>query len=379
MKNFYRRGMLIIIFLLFLALLFIIFSTQAEASNLHATNSFYQQQVSGTVRNENGEALRGVSVLIKNRQYGTITSNDGVYTIQVQPQDTLVFSSLGFKNVEIPVHDRGIIDVVLLEDIASLGEVIINAGYYNTTRRERTGNISQVKGGEIELQPLTSPIAALQGRMAGVEITSGGANPGGATTIRIRGINSLRSQGNYPLYIIDGVPISSVPVESNSSLSRSGIDPLNNLDPTNIASIEVLKDADATAIYGSRGANGVVLITTKKGSNRGLEASIYTGSSTLANRLDLLNTQEYLQVRREAFENDGVEPDNFNAYDLVLWDQERYTDWQEFFFGGQSNVSNASIAFSGGEKNTTYRIGGSFFKQGTIYPGDLIIAKEQVI
>lgn len=377
MKNFYRRGMLVIIFLLFLAFLFIIFSTQAKASNLHRTNSFYQQQVSGTVRNENGDGLRGVSVLIKNRQYGTITDDDGFYDLQVQPQDTLVFSSLGYKNVEIPVQGRSVVDVVLLEDIAFLGEVMINAGYYNTTRRERTGNISQVKGEEIELQPLASPITALQGRMAGVEITSGGANPGSASTIRIRGINSLRSDGNYPLYIIDGVPLSAIPIKSNSLLNTAGIDPLNNLDPANIKSIEVLKDADATAIYGSRGANGVVLITTKHGTDNGTGFQIrtYTGISKVPGKLELLDTDRYLQLRQLAFENDGVEPDQNNAYDLLLWDNQRYTDWQEYAFGNNAQVNNASLAFSGGSKQTFFRIGGSIFNQGTIYPGDFNYSK----
>ena len=329
-----------------------------------------QQEVLGLVEDQNGLPIPGVTVSIKNTNRGTVTNLDGEYNITAPAKGILVFSYVGYKKQEIAVDGRAAINVRLEEDIAALGEVQINAGYYNTTRRESTGNISRVTTEEIENQPVVSPIQALQGRMAGVEIISGGANPGGAPTIRIRGTNSLRKGGNYPLYIIDGVPVNSVPIESNSLLSNSGIDPLNNLNPANIKSIEVLKDADATAIYGSRGANGVVLITTKGGSKKGLEASIYTGTSSLANKLDLLNTAGYLQVRREAFQNDGVEPDNFNAYDLVLWDQDRFTDWQEFFFGGHAEVTNASLAFSGGDNNTTYRLGGSLFSKGTIYPGD---------
>ena len=192
-----------------------------------------------------------------------------------------------------------------------------------------------------------------------------------ATTIRIRGTNSLRPEGNLPLYIIDGVPINSTPIESNSLLGSAGIDPLNNLNVSNIESIEVLKDADATAIYGSRGANGVVLITTKRGKTMGtgLEASTYSGMATMPNRLNLLNTPEYLRVRRQAFENDNVEPTPWNAYDLVVWDQERYTDWQDFQFGGIAETFNANLTFLGGNETTTFRLGGSYFTQGTVYPG----------
>ena len=255
--------MLIIMFLLAIALLVILAMGQAKAATLSPPIYFDQQEITGSVTNTSGEPLLGVTVLVKNRQYGTTTDVNGTYTINATTRDTLVFSFIGYKTQEIALKGRQGLDILMEEDIASLNEVQINAGYYNVTRRERTGNISRVTAEEIENQPVVSPLQALQGRMAGVQITSGGTNPGAAATIQIRGINSLRSEGNYPLYIIDGVPISSIPVESNSLLGNSGIDPLNNLNPANIESIEILKDADATAIYGSRGANGVVLITTK--------------------------------------------------------------------------------------------------------------------
>ncbi len=367
MKNNYSR-------LKWVALIIIggIFFFLSKAANAATTTALplQQQEVSGLVTDQNGLPIPGVTVSIKNTNRGTVTNLNGEYNITAPANGILVFSYVGYKKQEIAVDGRATINVRLEEDIAALNEVEINAGYYSVTERERTGNISRVTAEEIEKQPVVSPLEALQGRMAGVEISPGGSSPGEATTIRIRGTNSLREEGNYPLYIIDGVPVSSVPVESNSVLSNSGMDPLNNLNPFNIQSIEVLKDADATAIYGSRGANGVVLITTKGGSKKGLEASIYTGTSSLAKKLDLLNTAEYLQIRREAFQNDGVEPDNFNAYDLVLWDQDRFTDWQEIFFGGHAEVTNASLAFSGGDNNTTYRLGGSLFSKGTIYPGD---------
>ena len=364
MKNFYKRGMLAIMFLIAMAILVLLAMGEARAANTTFTSpDILQQEISGTVSGPNGQPLLGVTVRVKNNNYGTTTNLDGDYTISAGNQDILVFSFIGYKPQEIEVNNQSQIDIVLEEDVASLDEVQINAGYYNTTRRESTGNISRVTAEEIELQPVVSPIQALQGRVAGLQVTPGGSHPGMANTIQIRGQNSLRNEGNYPLYIIDGVPINSTPIESNSLLGRAGIDPLNNLSVSNIESIEVLKDADATAIYGSRGANGVILITTKRGMKigTGLEAQVYTGVATVPTRLDLLNTPEYLQIRRRAFQNDAVEPTESNAYDLLLWDQDRYTDWQEFAFGGTSKTTHASINFSGGDENTSFRLGGSYF------------------
>ena len=333
-------------------------------------------EVKGTILDNNGNPLQGVTVMIKNTNRGVFTDSEGKYRIVVPNEETkLVFSSIGFESQEITVGDKRTINLQLIESVGQLAEVVLNAGYYNTTERERTGNISRVTAEEIENQPLVSPIQTLQGRMAGVEITPSSSNPGSAPIIRIRGINSLREEGNYPLYIIDGVPISSIPVETYSIIGNyggAGIDPLSSLNIQNIQSIEVLKDADATAIYGSRGANGVVLITTKQGikNGSGLEVNVSLGASTIPNRLELLNTEQYLAVRRKAFENDGTELTDLNAYDLLLWDDQKYTDWQEFKYGGTSENLNSNIAFSGGNNNTSYRLGASYFKQGTVYPGD---------
>jgi len=331
-----------------------------------------QQQISGTVTNTDKMPIPGVNITFKNKPGGTTTNFDGEYELNAQAQDSLVFAYLGYQTQTIAVANQTQINITLQEEENSLGDLVINAGYYTTTERERTGNIAKVTAEEIELQPLVSPLEALQGRMAGVEVNSGGNLPGSAPTIRIRGQNSLRTEGNYPLYIIDGMPINSTPLESNSNLSSSGIDPLSTLNLSNIESIEVLKDADATAIYGSRGANGVVLITTKKGklAKTEVQARVYTGISTFPNRIDMLDTSQYLQIRRRAFENDGVEPDQYNAYDLVLWDQERNTDWQEEFFGGNAPVTDANISVSGGNQTTSFRVGGAYFNQGTIYRGD---------
>ncbi|MBZ9629797.1 SusC/RagA family TonB-linked outer membrane protein [Salegentibacter sp. LM13S] len=369
MKNNYSRLKWVALIILGGILFFLSKSATAATTT---TPLFQQQEVSGLVTDQNGLPIPGVTITVKNTTQGTVTNLDGKYEITAPSNNTLVFSFIGYKTMEVEIDGRAEINVQLEEDIAALGEVKINAGYYNTTRRESTGNISRVTAEEIELQPVVSPIQALAGRMAGVEIIPGGNLPGQASTIRIRGTNSLREEGNFPLYIIDGVPINPTPIESNSNLGNVGIDPLNSLNLSNIESIEVLKDADATAIYGSRGANGVILVTTKKGreGKTELQARIYTGASTVPNRVDLLNTEEYLQIRRRAFENDGVEPTEGNAYDLLVWDQNRYTDWQEEFFGGTAQVTDVNLNVTGGNKNTTYRLSGSYHKQGTVFLGD---------
>lgn len=327
--------------------------------------------ISGKVTDGN-LPISGANVLIKNTKTGVVTDFDGRYSITAKPSDTLQISYLGYSMVTIPVQDRRVIDVVLQEDTTALGEVRINAGYYTTTDRERTGSIARVTAKDIELQPVNNPLEALQGRMAGVEIVQQNGIPGSAPIIRIRGQNSLRSEGNYPLYIIDGVPVNSTPINSYGNMSNTGIDPLNTISLSNIESVEVLKDADATAIYGSRGANGVILISTKKGTQRrsGLEARMYSGMGKASKKMKLLNTEEYLRIRNEAFKNDGEQPTESNAYDLILWDKNRYTDWQDELFGGTSIISDINISASGGNANTFFRLGGSYHKEGTILPGD---------
>jgi TonB-linked SusC/RagA family outer membrane protein len=335
----------------------------------------YQQQlqISGTITDSFGP-MAGVHIQVKGSNTGTFSNQKGEYSLTVNNNDTLIFSYLGYHSRELPILGRTNLDVQMQSEVTELQEVEVNAGYYTVKEKERTGSISRVTAKEIELQPIVSPLEALQGRMAGVEILPSGNLPGMASTIQIRGRNSLRNDGNFPLYIIDGVPLNSSPVNSNSLLGNPGpgTDPLNNLNLSNIASIEVLKDADATAIYGSRGANGVVLITTKKGTQRktGIEARVYSGMATVPNRLKLLNTEEYLQIRNKAFENDGVEPTASRAYDLLVWDQERYTDWQDVFFGGTASIRDINIAASGGNATTSFRLGGSYHEQGTVYPGD---------
>ncbi len=333
-----------------------------------------QYLLKGTVKDLYGP-MPGVHIHIKGTKTGTFTNEEGKYSITVAGSDTLVFSYIGYQTMELPILGRPNLDVEMQSEVTELQEVEVNAGYYTVKERERTGSISRVKAEEIELQPIVSPLEALQGRMAGVEVEQSAGITGLAPTIRIRGINSLRNDGNYPLYIVDGIPINSDPLRSGGGLTNStGLDPLSTLNLYNIQSIEVLKDADATAIYGSRGSNGVVLITTKKKRTSDgktlLAVNVLTGISEVANKVKLLNTRQYTSMRKMAFENDGVIPNNFNAPDLILWDQNDYTDWQEVLFGRAALMTNVNMSISGGDKYTSYLIGGSYHNQGSVFPGN---------
>lgn len=319
--------------------------------------------------------ISGANVLIKNTNSGVVTDFDGRFTITARPSDTLQISYLGYTTLNIPINNRSTINVTLQEDATALGEVQINAGYYSTTDREKTGSIARVTSKDIEGLPIVSPLEALQGRMAGVEVEQSTGIAGLAPSIRIRGTNSLRNDGNYPLFIVDGIPLNSEPLPSGGQLtSLSGLDPLSTLNPNNIESIEVLKDADATAIYGSRGANGIVLVTTKRNKaingKTSLAVNMFSGISEVSNKMKLLNTSQYISMRKQAFENDGATPTQANAPDLLLWDQNHYTDWQEVLFGGTAFMTNININLSGGDEYTSYRIGGSYHNQGSVFPGN---------
>ncbi|WP_442787879.1 SusC/RagA family TonB-linked outer membrane protein [Flavobacterium suncheonense] len=329
-------------------------------------------KITGTVSDNSG-VLPGVSITIKNSQTTTISNGNGGYTIEAKPTDTLVFSFIGYKTQYIAVNNQTKINVILQQDATQLQEVKVNAGYYSVKEKERTGSIAKVSSKDIEKQPVTNVIAVMQGRMAGVEVTQDSGAPGGAFQIKIRGQNSLRADGNQPLYIIDGVSYSS---ETIGSLNTSGMmptmtSPLNSINPSDIESIEILKDADATAIYGSRGANGVVLITTKKGKSDKTVFSVNasTGVASVTKKLDLMNTQEYLAMRAQAFANDGITTYPDYAYDINgTWSQDRYTDWQEELIGGTAEINNLQASVSGGSKNTQYLLSGNTRLETTVYP-----------
>lgn len=332
--------------------------------------------LTGTVTDRARQPLPGVNVLIKGTTTGTTTDAQGTYRLQVNENDVLVFSFIGYKTVEVQVNGSTTIDIQLEEEIASLNEVVVNAGYWDVKEREQTGNISRLSEKEISAQPVNNPLQAMQGRMAGVYIQQQSGVPGGSFNIQIRGQNSLRNtvsnNGNRPLYIVDGVPYANTPFGSSYSAGIvNGGNPLSNINPNDIRSIEILKDADATAIYGSRGANGVVIITTRKASadKTQLEVSVYKGYGKVANELALLNTDQYLEMRNEAFQNDQRQPTTSDFDVNGTWDKTRHTNWQKVLIGGTAHLTNGKISLSGGNEKTRFLSEVAFFKESTVFPG----------
>ena len=347
-------------------LLFLIFTLPLTAQDLLVTGKVTDGHL----------AISGATVLIKNTNKGVVSDFDGRYTITAKPTDTLQISYLGYTTLTIPVQSRATINVTLQEDATALGEVQINAGYYTTTDRERTGSIARITAEDIEKQPISNPLAAMQGRVTGVEIEQTSGLAGANFNIKIRGKNSIRASGNNPLYVIDGVPFSSSSLgERQASImlpGGNGISPLNNINPSDIESIEILKDADATAIYGSRGANGVVLISTKQGKygKTKVEFNISSGLGTVSNTLSLLSTSEYLAMRREAYTNDGINPLPSNAYDVNgTWNESSNTDWQKTLFGKTSYLTIGQGSISGGNGHTQFLVSGNYHKQTGVFPG----------
>ncbi len=274
------------------------------------------------IDSQGGAALGGVTVLIKGTTNGTQTESDGTFSVSVPETATLVFSSVGYVTQEVSVAGKSEINVVLVSSASSnLNEVVV-VGYGTQRKKDLTGAVAQVKAKDLLQGVFTAPDQALQGKVAGVQIINNSGAPGGATTVRIRGISSVRS-GNEPLFVVDGVPLSgsasSSPGVTNLG-ALPGNNPLNFINPADIATIDVLKDASATAIFGSRGANGVVIITTKKGQSGTpkLEAGASVGFGSPMKRLDVLNGDEY----RQALKDYGITGGNFNnsvdAFDAIL-------------------------------------------------------------
>lgn len=332
------------------------------------------QTIGGTVSDARGP-LPGVTVAVKGKTILTTTDALGNFSIDAQVGETLVFSFVGYKTAEIMLGSNTSLSVTLEEEVLSLQDVVVNAGYYSVKEKERTGSIARITSKDIEQQPVSNVLATMQGRMAGINITQTTGTPGGGFDVQVRGLNSLRTGGNAPLYIIDGAPYSSQAIGNpeTSTILPNSTSPLNSINPADIESIEVLKDADATAIYGSRGANGVVLITTRKGKagKTTYTASLSGGIGSVTRFSELMRTAEYLAMREEAYVNDGIAEYPANAYDVNgTWDRNRYTDWQKELIGGTSQITDASAAVSGGSGQTQFLLSGNYRKETTVFPGD---------
>lgn len=303
--------------------------------------------VSGLVLDDQGEPLPGVSILIKGTQQGTITDSEGRFSIQIPDENAvLVFSFVGFITQEVLVGSRTNLEIKLMVDEKDLEELVV-VGYGTQKKSDLTGSISSVSSEEIRAFPATNVLQALAGRAAGVHITQNTGEPGGSMSVRIRGTNSIQGS-NEPLYVVDGFPISG----SNPTI-------LNNLD---IESIEILKDASATAIYGSRGANGVVLITTRSGnagySSVSLESNL--AFQSIRRKMDMMNAREYAEFYNIVAKNDGWGTAFSDSEISALGEG---FDWQDFVFRDNAPLHNHNLTFRGGNSTTQYSLSGSVYNE----------------
>ena len=337
----------------------------------------------GIVLDENGNCIAGVTVVGKYSGKGTQTNPQGVFILKnIREDEVLIITCIGYEKQVIPIKGKSDFIFVMKPAVNEMDKAVVQ-GYGTTSRRLTTGNIVRITAEEIEKQPVMNPLLALQGRVAGLVVTPNSGYASGSVKVEIRGRNTISSGfTSDPLYIVDGVPLTVLETGGMSSYQTGssgfvqnmlasvagGQSPFFSLNPADIESIEVLKDADATAIYGSRGANGVILITTKKGKagKSGFSLNATQGYSRVTRYWDMLNTTQYLQMRREAFKNDGITPTIANAPDLLLWDTTRNIDWQKTLWGGSGKVTDVQAALTGGDTRTSFRIGADYRRQTEI-------------
>lgn len=307
--------------------------------------------VTGTV-SDNVGPLPGVSVVVKGTNIGTATDFDGNYSISVPSDGVLQFSSIGFLTQEVPVNGQSVINVTMMEDLEQLDEVVV-VGYGVQRRESVTGSVATIKGEELNQVQSGNFAEALQGRAAGVDISTTSTRPGAAPQIRIRGVRSL-SADNNPLIVLNGIPFAGG---------------LSDINANDIESLDILKDASATAIYGSRGANGVVIVTTKTGT-KGQKASItyntYYAVKEVFAKYPMMNAAQLIQLRSDVAANNGGTPIYDMGGDESLGND---TDWQDLLYGpGLQTLHDISV--QGGSENGTYNMGLGYFKETSVVPGD---------
>lgn len=306
--------------------------------------AFAQIAVSGKVTDQSGAPLIGVSVLVKGSSAGTATDLDGSYMVQaVDEASVLVFSYIGYTTQEVTVATQRVIDITLQESATQLGTVVV-VGYGTQEKQDVTGAISSVKGTDLTNLPVIGASQALQGRAAGVTVVRNGGAPGQGGTIRVRGTGTVNDAN--PLIVIDGVPSGS----------------LDDINPNDIESIEILKDASSSAIYGQRAANGVVIVTTKRGKTNqrvSITLNAYTGTSTPVKTIDVLDAPALAALKREAYQNDGRDVP-------AIWNEQAFqkqrTNWQDELLGN-GNTQNYDFSLRGGGDHSTFAISGGYFDE----------------
>lgn len=336
--------------------------------------------VTGRVLNKDGQPLEGASIRIRGSKKGTSADVQGRFTIEAQPGDELVISYSGYSPKVIRLTSADNIPAIVLDiSDSKLDEVQIIA-YGKSSSRLLTGNVSTVKAADIEKSPVNNVLMAIQGRVPGIFIEQSSGFSGASMKVRIQGQNSILN-GNDPLYVVDGVPY---PAKLTGTINNiqgfEGGSPLSFINPSDIESVSVLKDADATSIYGSQAANGAILITTKKGKSgkSSVDVHFQEGVGRVARKMKMLNTRQYINMRWQAIKNDGIDLNSapFNEpgwqpsfFDLLVWDTTRYTDWQKELLDNAAQYTDASITFSGGNKNTTYLFGGNYHRESSVQVG----------
>lgn len=351
-----------------LCLLFaLVFAEQGYANKVPLSEKVQQQQrtVTGKVMDLKGVPLPGVSVVIKGKQgKGVATDFDGNYSIEVGSDDVLVFSYIGFVTQEINVKGKTKVNVILKDDVEDLEEVVV-VGYGTMRKKDLTGAITSIKPEESLAATSNSVENLLQGQVAGINVSTGGSTPGAAASIVIRGANSLKGD-SQPLYVIDNVPQSSTgqTMASTANDFQMAQDPLAGINPNDIESIEVLKDASATAIYGSRGANGVIIITTKRGKEgkAKITVSANTSFSSAVNLMPLMNLREYAEFYNKYAPNGDPKKIGFRFEgDQIIYKyNEReavvhYTDWMNEALR-TANSNTYSINANGGSRSVKYNV-----------------------
>jgi TonB-dependent starch-binding outer membrane protein SusC len=328
-----------------LPLLTVIYSLNVYAQN---------KQITGNVKDSKGAGIVGASVVVKGSNRGTTTSSEGFFRLTVpEATKTLTISAVGYTAQDVDVSTSTTVDISLAESSADLGEIVV-VGYGTARKKDVTGSVQSVKAKDFNRGVIVSPDQAIQGKAAGVMVISSSGQPGAPTTVRIRGNASIRS-GQQPLYVLDGVPLTGSSARPNAisngiGTSTPGTNPLNFINPNDIASMEILKDASATAIYGSRGANGIIQIITKKGAtgNPVIEAGASFGVSRLMRQLEVLDGGEY----RAALQKYGVSGGDFGGdYDAM----------KEITRTAYTQSYNAAVG--GGTENAKYRISFSYLDQ----------------
>lgn len=317
------------------------------------TSIAQQRTVTGVVTDDKGVPLSGVSVTIKGTTTGTITSADGAFSLNVPANsNTLVISNIGYESRDVDITNQTNINITLTSADQVLTDVVV-VGYGTARRRDLTGAVASVAAKDFNKGTFTSPDQLIQGKAAGVLVINNTGQPGGSTTVRIRGTSSIRS-GNQPLFVVDGVPLSGGSArpgaQGGGAYGNDGGNPLNFINPNDIASMEILKDASATAIYGSRGANGVVLITTKRGKSGipQIDAGASAGFSTVLKKLEVLSADEY----RKALSDYGLTTGDFGS-SVDAWDAITQT----------ALTQNYNVAVGGGNENGRYRLSAGYLNQ----------------